>query len=243
VELTVVIVVIIGLSAIIIPVVQDAWRKSGSLCCSCNMKELGTAYRLWAADHGDLWPAEQSTTNGGWRELLANSNAGKYCWTNFAILQEELGESPQLLICPADERKPAANFIVKGATNDTGNAAFKDNTTVSYFVGVTTDDNYPQSIAGGDRNLGPGVSPDPNYGYSPANGNGNDVLIPPNVPVSWSLKMHSHGNPAGSGRILLGDGSDQMASSASLTRNWLPNAQTGTNYSGTNWAGIRLVFP
>jgi len=243
VELAVVIVAIIALTAIIVPVVQDARYKSGRICCSCNMKELGTAYRIWASDHGGLVPSQQTVSNGGWRELLTNSNAGRYCWTNYAILREDLGEAPACVVCPADERERAANFIVKGATNDIGNAAFKDNTTVSYFVGVTANDTYPQSIAGGDRNLGPGVVPDPNYGYSPTNGNGNDVVIPISGPVCWSLKMHSHGNPAGAGSILLGDGSSQQTSSASFIQNWLKDAETGTNSSRTNQAGIRLVFP
>lgn len=113
-------------------------------------------------------------------------------------------------------------------------------------MGVNANDVYPQSIAGGDRNLGPGTVPDPDYGYSPKNGKGNDVTIPITGPVSWSLKMHSGGNPPGSGNILLGDGSGQQMSSASFNRDWLRNAQ-GTN----NWpAGrvpatpsIRLVFP
>jgi hypothetical protein len=50
--------------------------------------------------------------------------------------------------------------------------------------------------------LGPGTTPDPEYGFSPADGRGNDVVI--NGPVCWSLKMHSRGNPAGWGNILLG---------------------------------------
>jgi len=245
VELAVVIVVVALLCVLLAPSLRDARHKAWRIYCNNNMKELGTAYRLWAGDHNHLMPFQASMTNGGWRELLASSNAGQYCWTNYAILREELGESPKLVICPADERKPAANFIVKGATNDTGNAAFKDNTTVSYFVGVTANDTYPQSIQGGDRNLGPGVIPDPNYGYSPTNGNGNDVVIPINGVLSWSLKMHSLGNPAGAGNIMLGDGSAQEITSGSLTHLWLPNAQTWTNSpaSATNQSGIRLVFP
>lgn len=242
-ELAVVIVVVIALTAIIVPVVQDAGHKSRRICCVCNMMEIGTAYRLWAGDNGDLVPSQQSVSKGGWRELLTNSNAGRYCWTNYAIIRDELGDAPACVVCPADEREPAANFIVKGTTNDIGNAAFKDNTTISYFVGVTANDTFPQSIAGGDRNLGPGVVPDPNYGYSPTNGNGNDVVIPISGPVCWSLKMHSHGNPAGAGNILLGDGSSQQTRSAGFIQNWLKNAGTETNSSWTKQAGIRLVFP
>jgi type II secretory pathway pseudopilin PulG len=243
VELAVVIVVFALLVALMFPAIRRADQKGKRILCVNNMMCVGTAYRLWAGDHGDLMPFQASITNGGWSELLAKSNAGQYCWTNFAIMREELGESPKVVVCPADERKPAANFIVKGATNDTGNAAFKDNTTVSFFVGVTASDVYPQSIQGGDRNLGPGVVPDPNYGYSPTSGNGNDVVIPTNGAVSWSLKMHSHGNPGSVGNIMLGDGSAQQLSSGSFMQNWLRNAGTGTNFTGTNDAVIRLVFP
>jgi competence protein ComGC len=243
VELAVVIVVFALLVALMLPAVRRADQKGKRILCVNNMMCVGTAYRLWAGDHGDLMPYQASITNGGWSELLKKPNAGQYCWTNFAILREELGEWPKVVICPTDERKPAANFIVKGATNDTGNSAFKDNTTVSYFVGVTANDTYPQSIMGGDRNLGPGVVPDPDYGYSPTNGNGNDVIIPTNGTVSWSLKMHSYGTPGAVGNIMMGDGSAQQLSSGSFTQNWLRNAGTGTNFTGTNDAVTRLVFP
>lgn len=243
-ELAVVIVVVAVLVGImLVPALQKAKQKAQLVTCKGLFMGIGTAYRLWAGDHHDLMPFQASITNGGWNELLSKPNAGQSCWTNYAILSEELGEWPKYLICPTDERKPAANLIVKGATNDTGNAAFKDNTTVSYFVGVTASDTYPQSIQGGDRNLGPGLVPDPNYGYSPADGKGNDVVILSNTPVSWSLKMHSRGNPADRENILLGDGSAQQVSSEVFRDIWLPHAQTGSNVSGTNQSGIRLVFP
>jgi len=135
------------------------------------------------------------------------------------------------------------NFIVEGTTNDTGNAAFKDNTIVSYFVGVDSSDIYPQGLLGGDRNLGPGPVPDPNYGFSPTNGQGNDVMIDTHSSTAWSLRMHSYGNRAGAGNILLGDGSAQQVSSAAFASQWLINASTGTNFSGTNQDRIRLIFP
>jgi competence protein ComGC len=244
-ELVVVLVVITLLAFLLAPALKRAQQKAWLITCNGENKQIGVASRIWAGDHGDQVPSQASITNGGWRELLTNSNAGQYCWTNFAIMREELGESPKILVCPADERKAAANLIVKGMTNiyETGAPAFKDNTTVSYFVGVTANDTYPQSIAGGDRNLSPGFVPDTNYGWSPLNGKGNDVIIFTNTPVSWSMKMHSRGNPEDLENILLGDGSVQEGSSVSLRQSWLPNAQTGTNFSGTNQPGIRLIFP
>jgi len=225
VELAVVIAVVVLVGVMMFPALKRAQENSLRISCSSNTKFMGAAYRLWAGDHGDHAPAQASMTNGGWRELLTNSNAGQFCWTNYAILVGWMGVAPQCVVCPADERQPARSF-----TNGF------DNTHVSYFVGVDANDVYPQSIQGGDRNLGPGLVPAPDYGYSPANGKGNDVVLSTNSLVCWSLKMHSPGNAAGSGNILLGDGSGQQMSSASLRMIWLRNAGTETN-------GIRLVFP
>jgi hypothetical protein len=151
-------------------------------------------------------------------------------------MANELGQSPKLLVCPADERRPAKDFKTD----------FKDNTHLSYFVGVSANDVFPQSIQGGDRNLGPGTVPDPDYGYSPTNGKGNDVAVPISGPVSWSLKMHSAGNTAGAGNILLGDGSGQQASSGSFNQNWLSQFPPTTNWPASHTPSvpsIRLVFP
>jgi type II secretory pathway pseudopilin PulG len=235
-EMLTLIAIVMALAAMLLAMSTSSHsRRRNYFGCMNNLKEIGTAYRLWAGDHGDLVPSQQSVASNGWRDYLADANQGSKCWMNYATMANELGQSPKLVVCPNDERQAALTF-----TNDF------DNTHVSYFVGVNANDVYPQSIAGGDRNLGPGTMPDPDYGYSPKNGKGNDVTIPISGPVSWSLKMHSAGNPPGCGNILLGDGSGQQMSSASFNQNWLHNAE-GTN----NWpAGrvpatpsIRLVFP
>ena len=154
---------------------------------------------------------------------------------NYAIMQKRAWAIAETGRMPEDERQPAMNF-----TNNF------DNTNVSYFVGVNANDVYPQSIAGGDRNLGPGTVPDPDYGYSPKSGKGNDVTIPITGPVSWSLKMHSAGKTAGAGNILLGDGSGQQMSSASFNQNWLRNAAATNNWPAGHipaTPSIRLIFP
>jgi type II secretory pathway pseudopilin PulG len=238
-EVLVIISVILILLALFPVSFAHAPLKAKRIKCVNNLHEIGTAYRVWAGDNGDLFPAQQTVKNGGCADFFTNANQGALCWTNYAIMQYELGQSPKLVICTSDERRVAADF-----TNN-----FKDNSHVSYFVGVNANDLYPQSILGGDRNLGPGPKPNPDYGFSPKSGKGNDVTIPlnsSNSALAWSLKMHSVGNPVGAGNILLGDGSAQQVSSATFNRDWLPNA-AGTN----NWpAGhipatpsIRLVFP
>jgi hypothetical protein len=243
-ELVVVIVVLVALTFLLVPALRRASQKSKILDCNNNLKQIGIAYRIWSNDHGDHFPAFTPQTNGGWSDLLYRTNASAYAWTNYVTMADELGQSPMILICPADERKPAKTFSDLVA-----------NTNISYFVGVTVNDTYPQSPLGGDRNLGPGTTPDTEYGFSPANGKGNDVII--TGPVCWSLKMHSAGNPAGAGNILLGDGSAQqtisgglytpggVSTSGSLYEYWVINAlaEKAAHDKTTNLAGLRLIFP
>jgi competence protein ComGC len=231
-DLLVVIAVLVVLLSLLIPALQRANQKAKRISCICNLKQLGTAYRIWSNDHRDQFPAFAPFTNGGWSNLLYRANAGIYAWTNYALMANEIGQSPRVLLCPADERKPANSF----------SNSFS-NTNISYFIGVTANDTYPQSLLGGDRNLGPGTTQDPEYGFSPSDGRGNDVVI--NGPVCWSLKMHSRGNPAGAGNILLGDGSAQQVSSASMSGTWVKCALAEKASIGktTNFSGIRLIFP
>jgi hypothetical protein len=142
-----------------------------------------------------------------------------------------------------------------------------NNTNVSYFVGVGASDTYPQGILGGDRNLGGtannGTTPDPNYGFSPAVGSttGNDVELftngvsykasqnttYPSSSVGWSAKIHTAGNVAGAGNVLLGDGSAQQVTSAGFRQNWLRNAgpdgSVFVTQTDTTKNSVRLMFP
>jgi hypothetical protein len=231
-ELVVVIAVLFVLVVFIVPALQRAKQKSDRITCINHLMEIGLAYRIWSNDNGDQYPADAPLTNGGWSNLLSRTNAGTYVWTNYMTMADAMGQNPIILVCPSDERKPAHSFSTLSNIN------------ISYFVGAGADDTYPQSILGGDRNLGPGTTPDPEYGYSPADGRGNDVTI--TGPVCWSQKMHSRGNAAGGGgNILLGDGSSQQATSAILNQNWLKNALNDNAFSAkaTNSPGLRLIFP
>ena len=232
-DLVLVIAALVVLGLFLVPALQRANQKSMRITCVCNLKQIGTAYRIWSNDNGDQFPPSAPQTNGGWSDFLTRTNASTYCWMNYVTMSNELGQSPLILVCPSDERKPADSF-----------SEFIANTNISYFVGVNANDSYPQALLGGDRNLGPGTTPDPEYGFSPADGRGNDVVI--NGPVCWSLKMHSRGNPAScAGNILLGDGSAQQVTSGNLYGNWVKAAlaEKAAHDKATNAAGIRLIFP
>ena len=65
--------------------------------------------------------------------------------------------------------------------------------------------------------------------------------------LAWSAKLHSAGNIAGAGNIMLGDGSAQQCTSASLRKTWLANAEDAGYFDalgGTSASGdIHLIFP
>jgi hypothetical protein len=236
-ELIVVIAVVLLFVVMLMPR-RRVFTEPPSLRCINNLKQIGTAYRIWANNHGSHYPALQSVSDGGWRENLTNADQGFLCWTNYVIMANELGQFSKILICATDERDPVTIF-----------ANLASNLNVSYFVGVSASDYNPQSLLGGDRNLGAGTNADRDYGFSPENGRGNDVAIQTNSkagPLCWSLKIHSAGNSAGAGYILLGDGSVQQTTSFNFRSVWQPNGGLTTNWPAghvPSSPSYRVLFP
>ena len=224
-ELIVVLGVVLLLLSVVLPRIARSSGPTGKvdrISCVNNLKMIGTAYHLWAEDHNGHFPASESVSNDGWREHLADADQGFRCWTNYAMMADEMGDSAMVVVCPSDERRPALSFSNKFS-----------NPNLSYFVGVSANGTQPQSLLAGDRNLGGGTEPDKDYGFSPASGQGNDVAIQTNSkagPVCWSLKMHSRGKAYGAGNILLADGSVQQVTSHSFRSDWQGVAGQTTNW-------------
>jgi hypothetical protein len=209
------------------------------IACINNLKQIGTAYQLWANDHKGHFPASESVANGGWREFLNSADQGFLSWTNYAIMANYgLGNDGKILVCPADNRKPADTF-----------SKLVSNINLSYFVGVSANPDQPQWFLAGDRNLSGGTNSGEDYGFSPESGQGNDVAIQTNSkagPVCWSLKIHSGGNLAGVGNILLADGSVQQSTSGWVRANCQPNGGLTTNWPAghiPSSPSFRVLFP
>jgi prepilin-type N-terminal cleavage/methylation domain-containing protein len=297
-ELLVVIAIIAILASMLLPALARAKAKAQRISCINNMKQIGTAYRVWENDNGDRYPQLQAENAGGCSGLFGLGNppaapstvVANNAFLVYSLIQNEMGQSPKLVICPSDERSANANFYPQGslATGIYNAGGFQYNvggTTatntfcneyLSYFVGGGASDTFPQAILGGDRNLGAAtaaVTQDQGYGAdqdSPATGaspptitGGCDSLVNTNglwisatpggggtapTPalagnqVAWSAKLHSAGNVAGAGNIMLGDGSAQQCTSAALRLTWLKNAQDNTPTAGAV-IEVRMVFP
>ena len=144
-------------------------------CCN-NLRMIGLDFKIWAGDHNDEFPMRVSVANGGTLELIS----GGAVYPHYQILSNIL-KDPRILICPTDtQEKPARDFT----TN------FSDRN-ISYFVGISASQKFPDLLLGGDRNI--------TNGHSPVNG---ILEIKANQPVGWTGEFHR-----GFGDVVFADGS------------------------------------
>ena len=110
-EAVVVIVMLVILLAMLLPALSRAGSRP-HISCINNLKQIGTAYRVWENDNGNLYPMGQVETNGGMRELLAGSaRAGQFAYLPYAIMQNEMGQSPKVVVCPNDASHSQYQFL------------------------------------------------------------------------------------------------------------------------------------
>jgi len=175
--LIIIVAVLAILAAMLLPALASAKRKAKRINCVNNLKQDGLAFRLWEGDNGDKYPMAVSTNKNGTMEYAEDGNAFRH----FQVMSNELS-TPKILVCPADDRIPAANF------------AKLKNQNVSYFVGLDAEETRPQMLLTGDRNVTNGLSPV------------RSVLeLRPEIPAGWTEDLHKE-----QGNVGLADGSVQQ---------------------------------
>jgi hypothetical protein len=96
----------------LLPVVAAVKHKAQHISCVNNLKEVGLAFQIWEGVHGNRYPFNVSTNQGGTKELIVPDEAGwdRNSWAHFQVMSNELS-TPKVLNCPDDnQHQLATNF-------------------------------------------------------------------------------------------------------------------------------------
>jgi hypothetical protein len=181
VEALMVVGVLVVLSAMLLPRLVRAHTCCQHISCVYNLKQIGTAFRIWANDNLNAYPMELSTNVGGTKEYAF----GPEVFRHFQAMQNELGQSPKIVVCPEDRQRSAST-----------NFEHFNNSNLSYFVGITvaaTNGNLDLFLCG-DRNL-----------TNRLGGRTGLFLLMTNGTIGWSAGIHGDKNVT-AGNILYSDG-------------------------------------
>lgn len=238
VELLCVIAIIGILAAMILPALNQSEARAKRIGCVNHLHQTGIAFQIFTHDHGDKFPMEVPTVEGGSLEFVRSGYAAGgefyFSYRQFQVLSNELS-APSVLVCPTDMRLRATDFGVL------------QNSNLSYFVGVKAVFSSPDSILAGDRNLTANSLTNPSI-----------LHIEADNPLRWRQELHQF-----KGNILFAGGQVEEWNNAALASGtgsqqagadlfmptvladlnaFAPGSAGYQNYSGAN-PGVRTPSP
>lgn len=160
-------IILVGVMAVIALVLLPALAGRGNhgkaprIKCVSNLKNIGLAYRIYATDNNDRFPAWSMISNGVSLSSIRITEI-------FQSMSNELS-TPRLLLCPVDSKRAEAKSFANLAARN-----------ISYFASLSADETTPLVMLGGDRNfqlngkLAAGLLP-----------------LTTNTAVSWSKDLHN----------------------------------------------------
>ncbi|MFY9484609.1 MAG: DUF1559 domain-containing protein [Patescibacteria group bacterium] len=176
-ELLVVIAIIAILAAILFPVFAKAREKARAASCMSNLKQIGTAFAMYASDYDQLMAPSQ---------LNGPITGTTYSWP--AMIMPYI-KNNQIFVCPSGE--PTAGNRTFVSTTGAG---------AGCYVGITTNgrtciNDCINSGGGGGTQCGDGTDFVLGPCAVPALSYGRNLI--PNTAASWSTPGFYNGNKSG----------------------------------------------
>lgn len=150
VELLAVCTVLSLIALVVAPAAVSTKSHSERIICFNNLRLVGRAVQMWAADHNQQTPCRTPMAEGGL--LPSGGTRPGNAWFEFAFLSNEL-VTPVILACPADAAvKKADDF---GGADEGGFIGVNYRAAaLSYVFGLEAIGESPRSWLSSDRNLG-----------------------------------------------------------------------------------------